>query len=332
MRLLVTGGSGFIGSNFIRLILSKYPGYSVINLDKLTYAGNPDNLKDAESNRNYKFVKGDICDSKIVRDLMKKTDAVVHFAAETHVDRSIMDAGTFIQTDVYGTFVLLNEARKSNISKFIHISTDEVYGSIEKGSFTEESSLNPTNPYSASKAGADRLAYSYFKTFNLPVCISRSSNNFGPYQHPEKFIPLFITNAIENKPLPLYGDGKNRRDWIYSPDNCRAIDLLLHKGKIGEVYNIGGGNEMENIEIAKMIIKELGKNEDMINLVRDRPGHDKRYSLNSRKIGHLGFKPGRDFKSALKETIRWYTKNTQWWKKIKSGEYRRYYGRQYKAD
>lgn len=329
MRLLITGGAGFIGSNFIRLILSKYPDYHITNLDKLTYAGNLENLKDIKGNKNYKFVKGDICDARIVNKLMKNAEAVVHFAAETHVDRSIMDAGAFIQTDVYGTFILLNEARKRSIKKFIHISTDEVYGSIEDGSFTEESPLNPTNPYSASKAGADRLAYSYFKTFGVPVCIVRSSNNFGPYQHPEKFIPLFITNSIEGKRLPLYGDGKNKRDWIYVEDNCEAIRLILHKGKNGEVYNVGGGNEFENIYIAKLILKQLNNPETLINFVKDRLCHDRRYSLDNSKIKRLGFIPKYKFDDALKETIKWYLKNTKWWQRIKSGEYKKYYEAQY---
>lgn len=330
MRLLVTGGAGFIGSNFIRFILAKHPDYKITNLDKLTYAGNLDNLKDIENDDNYRFVKGDICDKNAVSRLVKDADAVVHFAAETHVDRSIMDAGEFITTDVHGTFVLLNEAKKAGIKKFIHISTDEVYGSIEHGSFTEESVLNPTNPYSASKAGADRLAYSYFKTFDVPVCITRSSNNFGPYQHPEKFIPLFITNSIENNKLPLYGDGKNKRDWLYVIDNCRAVDLVLHKGKIGEVYNIGGGNEFENIEIVKIILDELKKPESLVSYVNDRPGHDRRYSLNFDKIKKLGFKPASDFVDVLKATIRWYAKNSWWWAKLKSGQYREYYEKQYK--
>lgn len=329
MRLLITGGAGFIGSNFIRHILQKYPDYEIVNLDKLTYAGNLENLKDFENNKNHEFIKGDICDVKIVKELMKNTDAVIHFAAETHVDRSIIDAGDFIKTDVYGTFVLLNEARKIKLKKFIHISTDEIYGSIEEGSFTEESPLNPTNPYSASKAAADRLAYSYYKSFNVPVCIARSSNNFGPFQHPEKFISLFITNAIEDKKLPLYGDGKNKRDWIYVGDNCAAIELLLHYGKLGEVYNVSGNNEMENIRVAKLILQELSKPETLIDFVKDRVSHDRRYSLTSSKIEKLGFKPKYEFNEALKKTIKWYLDNAEWWNKIKSGEYKVYYEKQY---
>ena len=317
MRLLITGGAGFIGSNFIRHIMSKYPEYKIINLDKLTYAGNLDNLNDIENKKNYKFYKGDICDAKIVSRLMKDADAVVHFAAETHVDRSLMEAGTFVMSDVFGTFVLLNEAKKNKVKKFIHISTDEVYGSIEKGSFDEDSPLNPSNPYSASKAGADRLAYSYFKTFNIPVCITRSSNNFGPYQHPEKFIPLFITNSIENKKLPLYGDGMNKRDWLYVLDNCEAISHVLHNGVEGEVYNVGANNEKTNLYLARLILKMLDKPESLIEFVKDRQGHDRRYAVNCNKIRKLGWKPRHNFEESLKATVNWYHNNRMWWQKIK---------------
>ncbi|MFN3966323.1 MAG: dTDP-glucose 4,6-dehydratase, partial [Endomicrobiia bacterium] len=279
MRILVTGGCGFIGSNFIRYILKKYHEYKIINLDKLTYAGNPDNLKDIEKNKNYKFVKGDICDSKIVDKLVKEVDCIINFAAESHVDRSILEPGSFLKTDVFGTYTLLESAKKNNIKRYIQISTDEVYGSIENGSFTEESPLRPNSPYSASKASADMLCRAYFVTYNLPVIITRSSNNFGPYQYPEKIIPLFITNALEDKLLPVYGDGKNIRDWIYVLDNCKAIDLVLHKGKPGEIYNIGGGNEIQNIELTKKILKLLNKPESLIKFVEDRAGHDRRYSL-----------------------------------------------------
>jgi len=330
MRLLITGGAGFIGSNFIRIIMQKFPDYKIVNLDKLTYAGNLDNLRDIESKKNYTFVKGDICDVKLVSKLMKNTDVVVHFAAETHVDRSLMEAGAFITTDVFGTFVMLNEAKKNKIKKFIHISTDEVYGSIENGSFDEESPLNPSNPYSASKAGADRLAYSYYKTFKVPVCIVRSSNNFGPYQHPEKFIPLFITNSLENKKLPLYGDGLNKRDWLYVLDNCEAINHILQKGIEGEVYNVGADNEFTNIYIAKFILQKLNKPESLIEFVDDRLGHDRRYSLNCKKIGKSGWKPKYEFDDALKKTIKWYVDNEEWWKKIKSGAFKDYYKDQYK--
>ena len=329
MRFLITGGAGFIGSNFIRYLIKKNPNDDIVNLDKLTYAGNLDNLKDIENNKNYRFVRGDICNKNIVEKLMKNTGVVVHFAAETHVDRSIMEAGDFVKTDVFGTFVLLNAAKKYHIKKFVHISTDEVYGSIEKGSFNEESPLKPTNPYSASKAGADRLAYSYFKNFKLPVIIVRSSNNFGPYQHPEKLIPLFTTNAIENKKLPLYGDGLNKRDWLYVLDNCKAIYFLMNKGVIGEVYNVGANNERTNIKITKTVLSQLKRPYSLIEFVKDRLAHDRRYFLNFDKIKKLGWKPKHKFEKALSETIRWYVNNEWWWKKIKQGKFQEYYKNQY---
>ena len=317
MKILITGGAGFIGSNFIRLILERHDDYEITNLDKLTYAGNLDNLKGISSKKNYRFVKGDICNQKIVDSLAKNADIIVHFAAETHVDRSIIEAGSFVKTDVLGTFVLLNAAKKFGIKKFIHISTDEIYGSIDSGSFDENSPLNPSSPYSASKAGADRFAYSYFKTFNLPVVIARSSNNFGPFQHPEKFIPLMITNAMENRNLPLYGDGINKRDWLYVLDNCEAIYFLMNHGILGEAYNIGSGNELPNIEAAKLILKELGKPDSLMEFVKDRPGHDRRYALNFNKIKSLGWKPKYLFGKALKDTVKWYADNRWWWEKIK---------------
>src|SRR3989344_1926028 len=324
MNLLVTGGAGFIGSNFIRHILIKY-NYKITNLDKLTYAGNLDNLRDIEKNENYKFIKGDICNKELVKKLMKNQDIVVHFAAETHVDRSIRDASQFIETDVKGTFILLEAARKNNIKRLIHISTDEVYGQIHEGSFKETDVLNPRNPYSASKAGADRLAYSFYCTYNLPVVITRSSNNYGPYQYPEKVMPLFITNLIENKKVPLYGDGLNVRDWIYVLDNVEAIDFIMNNGILGEVYNIGGNNELTNIEMTKIILKEMSKDESFIEYVKDRPGHDRRYSLDCAKIKKLGWKPKINFNEGIKLTINWYKDNEWWWKKIKSGEYMKYY-------
>jgi len=328
MNILVTGGLGFIGSHFIRHILNKY-NYYVTNLDKVTYCANFDNVKDIENNPNYKFIKGDICNKELVEKLMSNQDIVVHFAAETHVDRSIKDASQFIETDVKGTFILLEAARKNNIKRLIHISTDEVYGQIHEGSFKETDVLNPRNPYSASKAGADRLAYSFYCTYNLPVVITRSSNNYGPYQYPEKVMPLFITNLIENKKVPLYGDGLNVRDWIYVLDNIEAIDFIMHNGKIGEVYNIGGGNELTNLEMTKIILKEMNKDKSYIEFVKDRLGHDRRYSLDCNKIHSLGWKPRFNFNNAIKETINWYKKNEWWWKKIKSGEYRKYYEEQY---
>lgn len=331
MKLLITGGLGFIGSNFIRYILKKYSDYQVINLDKITYAGNPENLRDLEKDSRYKFVKGDICDKELVNDLFskEKPDAIINFAAETHVDRSILEPDAFIKTDVLGTHNLLESARINKIEKYVQISTDEVYGSIDKGLFTEQSDLKPNSPYSASKTGADLLVRAYFKTFNLPVLITRSSNNYGPYQYPEKLIPLFITNLIEGKKVPIYGDGLNIRDWLYVLDNCSGIDTVLHKGQIGEVYNIGADNEKTNKEITEMILKGVGKDETWIEHVKDRPGHDRRYALDSSKLKKLGWKPEHNFEQAMKETIEWYKNNPDWWKKIKSGEYLEYYKKQY---
>jgi len=318
MRLLVTGGAGFIGSNFIRHIIKKYPQYKIINLDKLTYAGNLDNLKEIESNSNYTFVKGDICDRKIVDELSKDVEAIVNFAAQSHVDRSIIDASDFLRTNIDGTYNLLEATKRHNISRFIQISTDEVYGSIEKGSFKETSPLSPSSPYAASKAAADMVVHSYRVTFNLPTIVARSTNNFGPYQYPEKIIPLFITNALEDKPVPLYGDGMNVRDWLYVIDNCEAIDLILHKGKEGKIYNIGGGNELRNIDLTRIVLKILGKPESLIQPVKDRPGHDRRYSLDCSKIEReLDWTSRFDFEKALEETVKWYVDNQWWWKKIK---------------
>lgn len=314
----MTGGAGFVGSNFIRHILKKYPKYKVINLDKLTYAGNLDNLKDIENNRNYLFVKGDICDREVVSELSKDVDAIINFAAESHVDRSIIDASDFIRTNIEGTYNLLEITKKHNISRFIQISSDEVYGSIERGSFNETSPLRPSSPYAASKAAADVLVNSYRVTYNLPTVVARSTNNFGPYQYPEKIIPLFITNAIENRSLPLYGDGMNVRDWLYVIDNCEAIDLILHKGREGEIYNIAGDNELRNIDLTRMVLKILGKPESLIQAVKDRPGHDRRYSINCSKIKReLGWTPRFNFGRALKETVKWYVENEWWWRKLK---------------
>ena len=320
MNLLVTGGAGFIGSNFIRYLLNKYPDVTIINFDKLTYAGNLDNLKDLEGNIRYKFYKGDICDAAAVEKaigLVDHLDAIVNFAAETHVDRSIVSAGSFVQTDVYGTYVLLEAVKKFKLKRYIHISTDEVYGSTLNTSFTEDSTLAPNSPYAASKAGGDMLVRAYFKTYNLPVIITRSSNNYGPYQYPEKLIPLFITNALQDSELPLYGDGKNVRDWLFVEDNCAGIDCVLKKGIEGEVYNIGGENEKENIEITNFILRELGKSKDLIKFVKDRPGHDRRYSLDCSKTKKLGWKPKTNLEIGLQLTIRWYLGNHKWWKNIK---------------
>lgn len=317
ITILVGGGMGFIGSNFIRCALNKYKDYKIINLDKLTYAGNPDNLNDIKDKR-YRFVKGDICNRKIVDTLMKKADIVVNFAAETHVDRSIIDPGSFVKTDVLGVYTLLESARRHNIKKFLQISTDEVYGSIGVGSFSEQSPLLPNSPYAASKASADLVVRSYHVTYNFPVLITRSSNNFGPYQYPEKLIPLFVTNAIDNIHLPIYGDGMNVRDWLYVMDNCEAIDVVLQSGEIGGIYNIGGGNEKTNLEITKHILKRLGKPEKLIMFVKDRPGHDRRYSLDCSKIKKLGWEAKYSFEEALNKTIDWYSENEWWWRRIKN--------------
>ena len=317
MRLLITGGLGFIGSNYIRYILEKYPDYEIKNLDAVTYAGNLENLRVAEKNKNYSFVKGDICDSKVVDKLAKDRDAIINFAAETHVDRSLIESGSFVKTDVLGTHILLEAAKKYQIKKFLQISTDEVFGSIENGSFTENSLLQPNSPYSASKAGGEMLVRAYNKTFNVPTLITRSTNNYGPCQHPEKFIPLSITNLLEGKKVPLYGDGLNVRDWIYVMDNCEAIDFVFHKGLIGEIYNIGANCEKRNIDVVKMILKNLYKDESNIEFVKDRLGHDRRYSIDCTKIKKLGWMPKTNFENGLRMTIEWYKKNKQWWKKLK---------------
>ncbi|CAD6490778.1 MAG: GDP-L-fucose synthase [Candidatus Argoarchaeum ethanivorans] len=319
MDILVTGGSGFVGSNFIRHILEKYPDYRVINLDKLTYAGNPDNLKDVEDNPNYLFVRGDICDQNLVDRLMQEQqiDHIVHFAAETHVDRSITDGSAFVRTNLLGTYTLLDSALRHGIDRFIHISTDEVYGSTIEGSFKETDVLNPSSPYSSSKAGSDLLARSYYITHNLPVIITRCTNNFGPYQYPEKLIPLFITNLLEDKKVPVYGTGQNVRDWIYVLDHCRAIDFILQRGETGEIYNIGGGAERTNLEITEKILEILGTDGSMIEHVKDRPGHDFRYSLDCSKLKDLGWVPKYNFEDALEKTIGWYIENEWWWKKLK---------------
>ena len=329
--LLVTGGAGFIGSNFIRYMLDNHPDCKIVNLDKLTYAGNLDNLKDVENDPRYEFVHGDIRDKELVQKVYEKVHGVVHLAAETHVDRSIMDAGEFVLTDVFGSFVLLEAMRYADIEFFIHVSTDEVYGSREQGFFSEEDPLNPSSPYAASKAGADRLAYSYTVTYGLPIVILRPSNNYGPYQYPEKFIPLFVTNALEGKPLPLYGKGTNVRDWLYVEDNCRAIDIVMQNGKLGEVYNIGANNEVKNIDIAHRIVNLLDKPENLIQFVDDRLGHDKRYALDCEKIHALGWKPEENFEEALASTVRWYRENEEWWHKIrgKSKDFQKFYAKYY---
>ncbi len=332
MKILITGGAGFIGSNFIRYILSKYSDYHIVNLDKLTYAGNLDNLSEVEDHPNYQFVKGDICDNDLVNRIVKDgIQAMVHFAAESHVDRSIYDPAIFVKTNVLGTQVLLESALKFKIDRFIQVSTDEVYGSMGKeGSFTESSPLLPNSPYSASKASADLLVRSYFETFRLPATITRCTNNYGPYQFPEKLIPLFITNALQDLPLPVYGDGLYVRDWIYVEDHCKALDAVLHQGKVGEIYNIGGGNERTNLEITDLILRKFSKPRSLVKHVKDRPAHDRRYSLDFSKIkADLDWKPDTPFEEGISRTADWYVTHQSWWQKIKTGEYLKYYEKHY---
>jgi dTDP-glucose 4,6-dehydratase len=329
VRLVVTGGAGFIGSNFIRHVLTTHPEDSVVNLDKLTYAGNLANLADLSVSPRYRFVQGDICDGAVVRDVLAGADALVNFAAESHVDRSLVEPDAFLRTDVFGVFTLLEAVRELGTPRFLHIGTDEVYGSVMEGSSRETDPVQPRNPYSASKAGGDLLALAYWETHRVPVVITRSSNNFGPYQYPEKVIPLFITNALDDEPLPLYGDGRNVRDWLYVLDNCAAIDLVLRKGREGEIYNVGGGNEVENIALTRHILRLLGKPESLITPVKDRAGHDRRYSLDSSKVRALGWAPAHRFDDALADTVSWYRARTSWWRPLKSGEFRAYYERQY---
>jgi dTDP-glucose 4,6-dehydratase len=329
-NILVTGGAGFIGSNFVRYMLQKYPAYGIIVYDKLTYAGNMDNLRDVAAHARYAFVQGDIADAATVERALTehKIDAIVNFAAETHVDRSIMDADAFIKTDVYGTYVLLEAAKKHNL-RFHQVGTDEVYGAVLSGSSKEIDPLLPRSPYAASKAGADLLIYSYFITHNVQITLTRGANNIGPYQYPEKAVPLFVTNAIDNLPIPIYGDGMQQRDYQFVLDHIEAIDLVLHQGKIGEAYNVGTGNETQNIVMAKMILKMLGKPESLIQHVADRAGHDRRYSLDVTKLRGLGWEPAHSFDDALRETVKWYAENEWWWRKLKSGEYKEYYKKQY---
>jgi len=331
LKALVTGGAGFIGSNFIHYVLSEHPDWEIINLDKLTYAGNLENLKDIENNPRYRFIKGDITDRELINNLLQEgIDAMVNFAAESHVDRSILDASPFIETNIKGTQTLLEGARQYQVKRFIQVSTDEVYGSTEKGKFTEKSPLAPNSPYSASKTAADLLCHAYWKSYQLPVMITRCSNNLGPFQFPEKLIPLAITNVLENKPIPVYGDGLNVRDWIYVEDHCRALDTVLQKGKPGEVYNIGANEEKTNLELIHRLLDIMGKSRELITFVADRPGHDRRYALDITKIStELGWKPAYSFEKALSATVDWYINNEAWWRKIKSGEYAKYYERMY---
>src|SRR3990167_4341414 len=333
MKLLVTGGAGFIGSNFIHYWLENHPGDFVVNLDKLTYAGNLDNLKACENNPNYSFMKGDICDPQIVKRAMKGVDIVVHFAAESHVDRSIMDPSVFVKTNVLGTQVLLNEAVGAKVRRFHHISTDEVFGALELDDpqrFTEDTAYSPRSPYSASKAAADHLVRAYYITYKLPVTITNCADNFGPFQYPEKLISLSITNILEGKKVPIYGDGLYVRDWLYVEDHCRAIDLVIAKGKVGETYLIGTDSDMANIDLIKKLLSIMGKDEKMIEYVKDRPGHDRRYAIDSTKIkNELGRKPVFELEEALDATVAWYKKNKRWWQKLKDKESEEYYEKQY---
>jgi dTDP-glucose 4,6-dehydratase len=331
MKLFVTGGAGFIGSNFIRHVLSLSRGYEIVNYDKLTYAGNLANLETVATSPNYSFVKGDICDVRVVEDAMRGCDAVIHFAAESHVDRSIYEPAPVIETNLTGTFVLLQAARRLHTQRFVHISTDEVYGDMAADGYADEDSpLQPSSPYSASKAGSDLLVRSYVRTFGFPAVITRSSNNYGPYQFPEKFLPLMINNALDDKPLPIYGDGKQQRDWLHVEDNCRGILAVLERGHVGEVYNIGGIDIEENLTIARNILRLLGKSESLLSYITDRPGHDRRYALRCEKMEkELGWKAAISLEDGLRQTIEWYKNNSEWMRGVRGGEYRVYYSKYY---
>ena len=334
MRILVTGGAGFIGSNFIQYILEKYPTYQVVNFDVLTYAGNLENLASVENNPNYEFIKGDITNSDDVAKAITGVDLVVHFAAESHVDRSVLDSKDFLNTNVLGTLVLLEAAKNNGNIRFHHISTDEVFGHLgpDDEPFTETTAYSPRSPYSASKAASDHLVRSYYYTHGLPITISNCSNNYGPYQFPEKLHALFITNLMESKKVPLYGDGLNVRDWIYVQDHCSAIDKIIHQGRIGETYCVGGNCEKTNIDIAKKLLELLGKDKSSIEYVKDRPGHDRRYAIDSSKIkNELGWQPATSFAEGMERTVQWYRNNQEWWKRCKSGQYKDYYDKQYNS-
>ena len=331
MKIFVTGGAGFIGSNFIRHVLSLKKGYKIVNFDKLTYAGNLANLESVADDPDYSFVRGSICDTAAVEEAMRGCDSVVHFAAESHVDRSIYEPAPVIDTNLTGTFVMLQVARKLNIEKFVHISTDEVYGDMALGAFADEDSqLKPSSPYSASKAGSDLLVLSYVRTFNFPGLITRSSNNYGPYQFPEKFLPLMITNALSDKSLPIYGDGKQQRDWLHVEDNCRGVLAVLERGRVGEVYNIGGIDIEENLTVARTLLRLIDKPESLLSYVKDRPGHDRRYALRCEKMDkQLGWKPSTPLETGLRQTIDWYKANVKWMEGVREGEYLSYYDKYY---
>ena len=332
VEVLVTGGAGFIGSNFVEFALAAHPDWRITTLDKLTYAGRLENLREVMDHPRHRFVRGDVADAAVARPLVAAAEVVVHFAAETHVDRAIQDAGAFIRTDVYGTFVLLAAAREApGLRRFLQISTDEVYGSVAAGASTETDELRPRNPYAASKAGADRLAYSYWATHGVPVVIARASNNYGPRQFPEKMIPLFVSNALDNLPLPLYGDGRQRRDWLHVTDHCRALDVLLERGRPGETYNVGGGSELENVALTRLILDLLDRPASLLRHVPDRPGHDRRYRLDTAKLRALGWTPQIEFGSGLRAVVEWYRDNEWWWRPIKEADpaFRAYYAQQY---
>jgi dTDP-glucose 4,6-dehydratase len=329
MKLLVTGGAGFIGSAFVRYLLGSDPDARITVLDKLTYAGNLDNLAPVQDDPRFRFVRGDVGDTQVVEPLVTEADAIVNFAAETHVDRSILDAGSFIDTDVRGTWVLLEAARKAGTPRFVQVSTDEVYGEVADGASQETDPLAPRSPYAASKAGGDLMVQAYATTHGLPVAITRGSNTIGPYQYPEKVVPLFVTNALEGLPLPVYGDGGALRDYLYVDDHCRGIEQVLRHGRPGEAYNVGGGNQVNTIQLGTAILDLLGKPRELLEFVPDRPGHDRRYCLDTSKLRRLGWAPRYDFERALAATVRWYVENPGWWKKLKSGEYREWYHRNY---
>lgn len=333
-NIMVTGGAGFIGSNFVHHMLREHPDYTIVVYDKLTYAGNLDNLRDVADDPRYAFAQGDICDAEHVRKTIAdhQIDTIVNFAAETHVDRSLSDAGSFVMTDVYGTFVLLEAAKDLKLERYHQVSTDEVYGQVLKGASVETDRIETRSPYSASKAGGDLMVLAYYTSFGLPVTITRGSNSIGPYQYPEKVVPLFVTNAMDDKPLPIYGDGLQMRDYQYVGDHCEGIDVVLHKGVLGEIYNLGTGVETRNIEMARKLLAIVGKPETLLQYITDRPGHDRRYALNVDKIKTLGWRPRHDFDSALERTVRWYMDNEWWWRKIKSGEhYQSYYQQHYQG-
>jgi dTDP-glucose 4,6-dehydratase len=331
-KIMITGGAGFIGSNFVAYALERWPEAEVVVFDKLTYAGNMANLEDVRDNPRYSFIKGDVADEAAVRAAVPDCDVLINFAAETHVDRSILFPKDFVVTDVLGVYALAEAARDAGVKRYVQVSTDEVYGSVDEGAFDELARLNPSSPYSASKAGGDLLALAYAKTFGVPLVVARSSNNYGPYQYPEKFIPLFVTNAIDDKPLPVYGDGRQVRDWLHVRDNCEALAIILEQGEVGTVYNVGGDCELENLDVARRILKILAKSEDLITFVPDRPAHDRRYALTCERVKALGWRPRTPFAEGLEATVRWYVEREDWWRPLKGAAFEEYYRRQYGSE